>query len=252
MSSYFLNVTNEDRENILDKHRTLYDGYAVRHNNEPSKEQPLYVQDFANDKQGITVNSKGEVSTYNNKIYMKESKNICSECGLYENVCECGKGYMEEEMEEGIYDVEDINNDNKFDYVEEDGELGEKWSEKYKRSIDCNNPKGFSQKAHCQGRKKDSNESSELDEVKPHELVKGKKYRYKTPSHQADIEFSDEHEYPEGGENMYGFKNDKTGYALGKKSVEDFLTDIDDDLKESFVEQKNKINEMFNRFKNYN
>jgi hypothetical protein len=34
------------------------------------------------------------------------------------------------------------------------GEMNEKWSEKYKRSIDCNNPKGFSQKAHCQGRKK--------------------------------------------------------------------------------------------------
>ena len=29
-----------------------------------------------------------------------------------------------------------------------------KWSEKYKKSIDCNNPKGFSQKAHCAGRKK--------------------------------------------------------------------------------------------------
>ena len=32
--------------------------------------------------------------------------------------------------------------------------LEEKWSQKYKRSIDCKNPKGFSQKAHCQGRKK--------------------------------------------------------------------------------------------------
>lgn len=30
----------------------------------------------------------------------------------------------------------------------------EKWSKKYKRSIDCSNPKGFSQKAHCAGRKK--------------------------------------------------------------------------------------------------
>ena len=30
----------------------------------------------------------------------------------------------------------------------------EDWSQKYKRSIDCNNPKGFSQKAHCAGRKK--------------------------------------------------------------------------------------------------
>ena len=33
-------------------------------------------------------------------------------------------------------------------------ELEEKWSEKYKRSINCNNPKGFSQRAHCAGRKK--------------------------------------------------------------------------------------------------
>lgn len=34
------------------------------------------------------------------------------------------------------------------DYIEE------KWSEKYKRSINCSNPRGFSQKAHCAGRKK--------------------------------------------------------------------------------------------------
>jgi len=30
----------------------------------------------------------------------------------------------------------------------------EGWSQKYKKSIDCNNPKGFSQKAHCAGKKK--------------------------------------------------------------------------------------------------
>ena len=35
-----------------------------------------------------------------------------------------------------------------------DEELTEKWSQKYKKSIDCDNPKGFSQRAHCQGRKK--------------------------------------------------------------------------------------------------
>jgi|694.fasta_scaffold01844_25 hypothetical protein len=32
--------------------------------------------------------------------------------------------------------------------------INEKWSTKYKRSINCNNPRGFSQRAHCQGRKK--------------------------------------------------------------------------------------------------
>lgn len=37
---------------------------------------------------------------------------------------------------------------------EEIASLKEKWSSKYKKSINCNNPKGFSQRAHCQGRKK--------------------------------------------------------------------------------------------------
>ena len=32
--------------------------------------------------------------------------------------------------------------------------LDEKWTEKYKRSIDCSHPNGFSQRAHCAGRKK--------------------------------------------------------------------------------------------------
>jgi len=32
--------------------------------------------------------------------------------------------------------------------------LNEKWSQKYKSSINCANPKGFSQRAHCAGRKK--------------------------------------------------------------------------------------------------
>jgi len=32
--------------------------------------------------------------------------------------------------------------------------IDEKWSQKYKSSINCSNPKGFSQRAHCAGRKK--------------------------------------------------------------------------------------------------
>ena len=39
----------------------------------------------------------------------------------------------------------------------------EKWSSKYKKSIDCSNPKGFSQKAHCAGKKK----TNEFKIVKP-------------------------------------------------------------------------------------
>jgi len=32
--------------------------------------------------------------------------------------------------------------------------ISEKWTQSYKRSIDCSHPKGFSQRAHCQGKKK--------------------------------------------------------------------------------------------------
>ena len=42
--------------------------------------------------------------------------------------------------------------------------LTEKWSQKYKSSINCSHPKGFSQRAHCAGKKK-HNESIETEMV---------------------------------------------------------------------------------------
>ena len=43
----------------------------------------------------------------------------------------------------------------------------EAWSEKYKRSINCNNPKGFSQRAHCAGRKKNEDINEAFDSPYP-------------------------------------------------------------------------------------
>ena len=56
----------------------------------------------------------------------------------------------------------------------------EKWSKKYKDSINCSNPKGFSQKAHCAGKKKKESKVNERpltkDEKKDKEkYVKGMK-----------------------------------------------------------------------------
>jgi hypothetical protein len=42
--------------------------------------------------------------------------------------------------------------------------ITEKWSQKYKSSINCSHPKGFSQRAHCAGKKK-HNESVEMEMV---------------------------------------------------------------------------------------
>ena len=41
----------------------------------------------------------------------------------------------------------------------------EKWSKKYKDSIDCSNPKGFSQKAHCQGKKEETELENYLNKI---------------------------------------------------------------------------------------
>jgi hypothetical protein len=44
--------------------------------------------------------------------------------------------------------------------------ITEKWSAKYKRSINCSHPRGFSQRAHCAGKKKHM-ESVEMEQVCP-------------------------------------------------------------------------------------
>ena len=69
---------------------------------------------------------------------------------------------------------------------------------------------------------------SELDEIDVERLEKGKKYKYKHPEYEDDIEFDSHHDYPEGGERTYHFKKDKTGYILGKKTIEDLIDDIED------------------------
>lgn len=65
MNAYFFKMTNEEKSNILDQHKTIYDGYVTSYAQQP-KEQPLYTQDFANDKQGLTVSNKGVVTGYKN------------------------------------------------------------------------------------------------------------------------------------------------------------------------------------------
>jgi hypothetical protein len=49
--------------------------------------------------------------------------------------------------------------------------MNEEWSDKYKKSIDCNNPKGFSQKAHCKARKKVNEAMTKLQIKKRDEIA---------------------------------------------------------------------------------
>ena len=51
--------------------------------------------------------------------------------------------------------------------------MKEGWSDKYKKSIDCDNPKGFSQKAHCQGKKKMNEQTCPVCGFDPCQCLEG-------------------------------------------------------------------------------
>jgi len=108
-------MSDEERQSILSQHKTFYNGYQVQ--NVPSSYQPLEEKSFANDQGGITVNNKGEVSSYKN-FGINESRNInedfmgykidervCPTCGLNEEKCECSyESKIDEELKESFED----------------------------------------------------------------------------------------------------------------------------------------------------
>jgi hypothetical protein len=96
MKPYFLNISEEEKNSITEKHRSLYDGYQVM---QPKGNMtPLQVEDLASDKDGISVSNLGEVKKYTNTEVNKKLKKQCNDCGgLYEGeMCECGSGKMYE------------------------------------------------------------------------------------------------------------------------------------------------------------
>jgi hypothetical protein len=219
MNAYFFNVTNEERSTILDQHKYAYDGLQTMQS-QMKNPMDLYVQDFANDKEGITINSKGDVKKYTNtKIHEQldlpytSTPDLYSEMNEGEEMCEqCGSGTMVEgECNEcGYKQVKGIGGASDFDYV---------------------------------------GEEQQLDELGTDELVKGKKYNFDFPSFDDEVEFDDEFEDKFGGNKMYKFKGKKHGsHLVPGKHIEDYMSDIEDEeIKESVTLERNTIMEMFQR-----
>jgi hypothetical protein len=180
---------------------------------------------------------------------------------MYEGMCnECGSGYMEEETGhlDDIYNQEDLNPTAGFDYIqgssndvdtfegmhkklykEDDSDFQDYESSYTQDGVDDpdNEDDGF----------EDINASEvtdgELDEINIEDLIKGKKYKYNHPLRSDEFEFDSEHKYPEG-ENMYGFKSGKTGYAIPGKQVKDYVTHLDDEEFGSIEEQGGNVDDM--------
>jgi hypothetical protein len=291
-------MSNDEKRNILDKHKHLYDGYRTMQP-EIKKEQPLYVQDFANDKGGVTLNNRNTVTSYKNfgineqveqmedecmecgnGEYMEESKGMCSECGVMsEGECmECGwKGEMEEETQqvEDLDNFEDLNPKNKFDYVEgEVEEYGDQGSA-YKNmdssyDFDSEGPdvSGDVYTVKADDMDLDDEEvkpAFDFDSEGPMKVYEtmisafsdqngfGKDSFMNSMSQKFEEDMEDED--MEDEEELYPTFSDDNFIGMSKKSgdMEDgeFLYDVDEDLKESVIIQKNRIMEMMNRMKRF-
>jgi hypothetical protein len=105
MAQYFFKMSQAEKNDILDKHKTIYDGYVTQYGQQPNT-QPLYVQDFASDKGGITVNNKGEVMPYTNM-------NINEDIDRHDRI---GDGSMD--LKNGTVDLsgefDNLNNDDEY------------------------------------------------------------------------------------------------------------------------------------------
>lgn len=273
-------ISPEEKSNILDQHKQIYDGYKTMYP-KVSNTQPLYVQDFAKDKEGVVINNKGTMKAYTNfgineqveskevcdecgAMQMSEETGMCNECGgmMYEGECsECGwksGDVMEyEDMEEDIYDIEDLNPDEGFDYIEGDSNRDDVFK--------------FKKKMKEQGGNADD---MDVDDVEPaydfESEGPGMGLTYPVNEDDYEWEFMEsawEDELDEvdisGVQGVYGdmepafdFDSEGPGKAgpyqeFSYESVEkdEDWEELDEDIKESFNQQKNIINEMMKRMK---
>jgi hypothetical protein len=315
-------MTPEERESILDKHKHVYNGYQTLQPNIPNP-QPLFVQDYANDKEGITVSNKGNVMSYRNmNINENVERGKMCECGgmVYEGECtECGKAY--EKYDVDIYDVEDLNPKNKFDYVEgkeldeikisdlsfDGGDEKQEKEVKFKGMVKYKDGKPthqFAGKDDISGTMLGVDYDDEISDIMPIDELESN-YDFKAPAYQfksdgpADAyDEDDKNDFSYGmafsdmddtddwtDENIlmslrndtvsdkspgtdtsidmdlddvkepYNFYSGGPGKSIGvyeeDEEEEDIEEMVDEDLKESFSKQKNKITEMFERMKKY-
>lgn len=214
----YMTISDEDKDSILQQHSTFYNGYAT--GNVPSDPQPLRQDKGHSDVNGITVNNKGVVSQYKNHL-VNESE---------------VKEYYTDDM-----DVSDV--ESAYDF-ESGG------PEQFDGGVDF--PPEF---------------GDELSD-----------YDYSESSYDDDIDslsrmFDGLHDY-EDESSAYEFESDgpmddelyeeevvekETCEQCGSEMREgecvecgSMYEEIDEDLKESFTQEKQRISEMFDRFKKFN
>jgi hypothetical protein len=207
-------MTDEERQSILQQHQTLYNGYAV--GNVSSNMTPLTVADYAQDKGGITVNSRGEVSEYKNfaineaKMETKEEEtsdtNYSEEDPAFDYKSGGPEQFEPSSDDQDPYEMDLQAIQNMFDYedIMGNGDTGEDMMAL----------------------------QSKMDgEFSGKEKLGGEKKAFDFDSEGGNVDVFGEEEMCEQCETY---------------------EEVDDEIKESFMEQRQKIVEMFNRFNKFN
>jgi hypothetical protein len=229
-------MTNEERENILDQHKTVYDGYLTSYV-QPEKNQPLYVQDMANDKQGITVSNKGVVTSYKN-MGINEMRFDNKSTGLFADE----ENGFKETMEQGhisggsIYEPEES-----FESEDKDDEYYVSLGEQLDMIGDGDNDLEHGVFGH--------NDESDMVLVSP-------EVNFEVEDDYSDDEYDysdDEYLRIKSGEGRYfdDEDEDKLDFNLDDRMFDD-EDDINDEEVEGLFDDLRESLDMFKRFTKYN
>lgn len=220
MGQYFFGISKEEKENILNQHRTVYDGYVTMYGQ--NNQQPLYTQDFANDKEGITVSNKGNVKSYTN-MNINES---------HSGLDMIGDG--DDDLINGTVDLDDHDDDIEYislgleDECEDCGEMEEGFDDPYVKHV--RGGKDFSRKE-FKPVPKDIN--IDMRNVRDDSVTPGKYFSNK---------FDDF---------MDLFNPNVEDGDFDPINEDDFKDKVDEDILPEFTNKLNESLDMFKRFKKY-
>jgi len=229
-------ISDEERNSILQQHSSFYNGYEV--GNVPNEPQPLRVDKGASDPNGITVDNKGNVKTYqNHKI---------NESVISEDINEIEADDMDISDEESAYSFKS-DGPEQFDSSYSDDSYG----------LDIDSIMQMF------GGDMSLAEYDDMDDMMNSHMDGKEKFHDEDEAYEFDSEGGDaavyyEEEQCEGcGSEMMEEKqtcNECGGEMREGECMEcgSLYEEIDEDLHESFSENRKQIKEMMNRFNKFN
>jgi hypothetical protein len=255
MRGYFT-ISDEEKNSILKNHSSFYNGYSV--GNVPSNQQSLLQDEGPNDINGINVNNKGEVSTYKNHLVNESTEEV--------------KEYSADDMDvsdvDASYDFESGGPEQFKDEIDSPPVYGDE-EDDFETELEFDSKGGSDDYDFSYS---DDSYSMDIDSIMnmfdglhdyDNEYDGREDYEGEVPAYQFDSEndmdvdlYEEEQcegcdsEMKEGSEmcEMCG------GEMMEGECMEcgNMYEEVDEDLRESLLKEKNRISEMFDRFKRFN